>query len=139
MAIKEDIISAAKRVYSKLGAGHEEVIYREAMSMELQDLGFTVKTEMPVAIDYQTSKGHRICVGYAKSDLRVEGKGEVAIVELKATGPLIKEKSTKAKEEMKEYAQLEKYLAAIGGPLGLLINFPFPPRPEPEVFASDEE
>ena len=40
----------AKYVYKTLGPGHEEVIYRDAMSVELQDRGYTVKTEAPISI-----------------------------------------------------------------------------------------
>ena len=60
------IIDAAKYVYSTLGAGLEEAIYRDAMSIELQDRGFTVKTEAPVSIKYNTSKGKSMIVGSGK-------------------------------------------------------------------------
>ena len=46
----------AKYVYKTLGPGHEEVIYRDAMSVELQDRGYTVKTEAPISIRYRTKK-----------------------------------------------------------------------------------
>ena len=51
------IKQVAKYVYETLGAGHEEAIYRDAMSVELQDRGYTVKTEAPVSIQYTTKKG----------------------------------------------------------------------------------
>ena len=35
----------AKYVYDTLGPGHEEAIYRDAMSVELQDRGYTVKKD----------------------------------------------------------------------------------------------
>ena len=54
--MSKTIIDAAKYVYSTLGAGHEEAIYRDAMSVELQDRGFTVKTEAPVSIKYRSKK-----------------------------------------------------------------------------------
>ena len=41
------IKQVANYVYDKLGPGHEEAIYRDAMSVELQDRGYTVKTEAP--------------------------------------------------------------------------------------------
>ena len=44
------IKQVAKYVYETLGAGHEEAIYRDARSVELQDRGCTVKTEAPVSI-----------------------------------------------------------------------------------------
>ena len=53
----------AKYVYTILGAGHEEATYRDAMSIELQDRGYTVKTEAPVSIRYKTRKGKKMIVG----------------------------------------------------------------------------
>ena len=35
----------ANYVYETLGPGHEEAIYRDAMSIELQDRGYTVKKD----------------------------------------------------------------------------------------------
>ena len=43
----------AKYVYETLGPGHEEAIYRDAMSVELQDRGYTVKMEAPISIRYK--------------------------------------------------------------------------------------
>ena len=51
------IKQVAKYVYKTLGPGHEEAIYRDAMSVELQDRGYTVKTEAPISIRYKTKKG----------------------------------------------------------------------------------
>ena len=48
------IKQVAKYVYDTFGSGHEESIYRDAMSIELQDRGYTVKTEAPVSIKYKT-------------------------------------------------------------------------------------
>ena len=50
------IKQVAKYVYKTLGPGHEEAIYRDAMSVELQDRGYTVKTEAPIIIRYKTKK-----------------------------------------------------------------------------------
>ena len=50
------IKQVANYVYNILGPGHEEAIYRDAMSLELQDRGYTVKTEAPVSIRYKTKK-----------------------------------------------------------------------------------
>ncbi|MHC1635921.1 MAG: GxxExxY protein [Candidatus Methanospirareceae archaeon] len=44
--IYDEIREVANTVYKKLGAGHEEVIYREAMCLEFQERGYTVKTEI---------------------------------------------------------------------------------------------
>jgi len=139
MGMREDIIKAAERVYETLGPGHEEVIYREAMSVELQERGYLVKTEMPVSVAYETSGGKRIIVGNAKVDLYVEKAGERAILELKTVSPLIKEKKSKEKEEIKEYRQLMKYLESLQEKNGYLINFPFPPKDKPEIISAEEK
>ena len=70
------IIAAANYVYSTLGAGHEEAIYRDAMSIELQDRGFTVKTEAPISIKYRSKKGKDMIVGSGKIDLYVIKAGK---------------------------------------------------------------
>ena len=59
----------AKYVYETLGPCHEEAIYRDAMSVELQDRGYTVKTEAPISIRYKTKKGKEMIVGSGKIDL----------------------------------------------------------------------
>ncbi len=46
----------AKYVYETLGPGHKEAIYRDAMSVELQYRGYTVKTEAPISIRYKTKE-----------------------------------------------------------------------------------
>jgi len=127
------IQNVAKRVYKELGPGHEEAIYRDAMSLELQEKGFTVKTEAPVSIRYTTSKGKNMIVGSGKIDLYISKKDDYAVIELKAVGRLIKEGSEKPKEEKKEYVQLQKYLQALDEKNGILINFPFPGEDKPEV------
>ena len=127
------IKQVAKYVYKTLGAGHEEAIYRDAMSIELQDRGYTVKTEAPVSIQYTTKKGKKMIVGSGKIDLYVTKANKYAVIELKAIGRILKENSKKTKEDTKEYHQLKKYLEALDVKTGVLINFPFPPEDEPEV------
>lgn len=56
------IKQVAKYVYDTLCSGHEEAIYRNAMSVELQDRGYTVKTEVPISIRYTTKKGREMIV-----------------------------------------------------------------------------
>ena len=131
--ILTDVRRAAKRVYNEMGAGHEEAIYRDALCIELQDKGYTIKTEAPVSITYTTSKGRKMIVGSGKVDLYISKKDDYAIVELKAITRMLKENSKKTKEDRKEYVQLQKYLAALSEKNGILINFPFPPEKEPEV------
>ena len=127
------IIDSAKYVYSTLGAGHEEAIYRDAMSIELQDRGFTVKTEAPISIKYKSKKGKEMIVGSGKIDLYIMKAGKYSVVELKTVGRILKEGGNKTKENTKEYIQLKKYLEALDIQNGMLINFPFPPEDKPEI------
>ena len=131
--MSKTIIDAAKYVYSTLGAGHEEAIYRDAMSIELQDRGFTVKTEAPVSIKYRSKKGKNMIVGSGKIDLYIIKAGKYTVVELKTVGRILKEGGNKTKENTKEYIQLKKYLEALDIANGMLINFPFPPEDKPEI------
>ena len=131
--MSKTIIDAAKYVYSTLGAGHEEAIYRDALSIELQDRGFTVKTEAPVSIKYRSKKGKDMIVGSGKIDLYIIKAGKYTVVELKTVGRILKEGGKKTKEETKEYIQLKKYLEALDIENGMLINFPFPPEDKPEI------
>ena len=132
------IKQVAKYVYKTLGAGHEEAIYRDAMSIELQDRGYTVKTEAPVSIQYTTKKGKKMIVGRGGIDLfimkeNIMKENKYAVIELKAISRILKENSKKTKEDTKEYHQLKKYLEALDVETGVLINFPFPPEDEPEI------
>ena len=131
--MRKTIIDAAKYVYSTLGAGHEEAIYRDALSIELQDRGFTVKTEAPVSIKYRSKKGKDMIVGSGKIDLYIIKAGKYTVVELKTVGRILKEGGNKTKENTKEYIQLKKYLEALDIENGMLINFPFPPEDKPEI------
>ena len=131
--MSKTIIDAAKYVYSTLGAGHEEAIYRDALSIELQDRGFTVKTEAPVSIKYRSKKGKDMIIGSGKIDLYLMKNGKHTVVELKTVGRILKEGGKKTKEDTKEYIQLKKYLEALDIDNGLLINFPFPPEDKPEI------
>ena len=127
------IKQVAKFIYKTLGPGHEEAIYRDAMSVELQDRGYTVKTEAPISIRYKTKKGKEMIVGSGKIDLYVTKGGKYAVIELKTVSKILKENSKKTKEDTKEYHQLKKYLEALDVETGVLINFPFPPEDEPEI------
>ena len=127
------IKQVAKYVYKTLGPGHAEAIYRDALSLELQERGFKVKTEAPVSIRFKTKKGKNMIVGSGKIDLFVEKSNKFIVIELKTVGRIFKEQEKINKEETKEYIQLQKYLAALDIKMGVLINFPFPPEKEPEI------
>ena len=87
------IKQVAKYVYKTLGPGHEEAIYRDAMSVELQDRGYTVKTEAPVSIQYTTKKGKKMIVGRGGIDLYIVKENKYAVIELKAIRRILKENS----------------------------------------------
>ncbi|MCK4298240.1 MAG: GxxExxY protein [Planctomycetes bacterium] len=99
------IIGAAYAVYNALGHGFLEKVYENALAVELNRLGLSVKQQEPVAVSY---KGD--LVGEYVADLVVEGK---VIVEVKAVGEL---------QKVHE-AQLINYLKATSIQVGLLINF----------------
>jgi len=134
--IGQQIAEAAKRVYTKLGAGHDEAVYREAMSVELQERGCVVKTEMPVTVKYETTEGKEVAVGSGRIDLYIKKEDEQAIVEIKAVLSLIGQNK---RWKLKPHVQLRRYLYALHEGTGFLINFPFPPKGEPEIiYASDD-
>tara|TARA_Y100001935_G_scaffold252629_1_gene256972 strand:+ start:179 stop:580 length:402 start_codon:yes stop_codon:yes gene_type:complete len=120
-------------IYVTLGAGHEEAIYRDAMSIELQDRGFTVKTEAPISILYKTKKGKEMIAGSGKIDLYGAKSGKYATIELKTVSKTFKENTKKTKEDTKDYHQLNKYLKALCVKTGVLINFPFRPERRLEI------
>ena len=131
------IKKVAKYVYKTLGPGHEEVIYRDAMSVELQERGYTVKTEAPISIKYKSKKGNEMIVGSGKIDLFVQKAKKYAVIELKAVSRILKITKNRIKEDTKEYHQLNKYLEALDIDNGIIINFPFPPENDPEMIEYD--
>ena len=54
MTLQKKIKDIAQFVYEGLGPGHAEGIYRDAMSVQLQEEGYIVKTEAPVSITFIT-------------------------------------------------------------------------------------
>jgi GxxExxY protein len=103
--ITEKIISAFYQVYNTLGYGFLEKVYRNAMAIELRNLGLAVTVEAPIVVYYQDQ-----VVGEYFADLLV---AEAVIVELKAARRLAEEHE----------AQLLNYLKATPYEVGLLLNF----------------
>jgi GxxExxY protein len=103
--LTERIIGAAIEVHRVLGPGLLEVIYEEALCVELELRGLRYQRQVEVDVNYKgrTIKGQRI-------DLLVEGQ---VVVELKSVADL-PEVAT---------AQVLSYLKATGFKRGLLINF----------------
>ena len=100
-----DVIGAAMRVHSFFGDGYLEDVYKNALLVELKDLGFETKSEVAIPVDY---KGVR--VGDYRADIIVE---DCLILELKAVTALNK----------RHEAQVVNYLTATGINDGLLLNF----------------
>ena len=98
------VIGAAMRVHSALGAGFLESVYQNALILELQKLGLKVDAQRPITVRYDGQ-----VVGLFTADLLVD---DALIVELKANQLL-----AKAHE-----VQLVNYLVATGINEGLLLN-----------------
>jgi len=99
------IIGCAMQVHSALGNGFQEVIYQNALEIEMseQEIKFEREREMPIF--YRNKK-----VGTRRVDFFVNG---LIMVELKAIVQL----------EDAHLAQAINYLEAFNKEIGLLINF----------------
>ena len=100
-----DVIGAAMRVHRFFGEGFLEEVYKNAMLVELQELGLQARTEVAIPVDY-----HGVRVGDYRADIIVESQ---LILELKAVASL----------NIRHEAQLVNYLAATGIEDGILFNF----------------
>lgn len=100
------IIGAAMEVQNELGMGFLELVYHDALNVELELRGIPYETEKPIAITY---KGQPLERSY-KADLVCF---DTIVVELKSVEKLKAEHT----------AQLLNYLKATGMPMGILINF----------------
>ncbi|MBD5214991.1 MAG: GxxExxY protein [Bacteroidales bacterium] len=101
-----DIIQAAAfEVRKHLCPGYLEIVYQNALLIELQSRGLEVDKEVAIPVYY---KGH--VVGDYRCDLLVEKR---IIIELKATANI-----TPIHE-----AQLVNYLVATNLPVGALVNY----------------
>ena len=103
--ITERIIGAAMRVHAALGNGFQELVYQQALDIELSDSGLRFAREFSMPLFY---KGYAI--GTRRVDFFVEEK---IMLELKAVLQL----------ENAHLAQAKNYLEAYNMEVGLLINF----------------
>lgn len=103
--ITSKIIAAFYAVYNTLGYGFLEKVYENALIIELEKRGLTVRQQVPIQVYYEGK-----VVGEYFADLLV---GDKVIVELKAVKEIID-----AHE-----AQLVNYLKATNIEVGLLLNF----------------
>ncbi|MDZ4121238.1 MAG: GxxExxY protein, partial [Candidatus Cloacimonadaceae bacterium] len=93
-------------VYNTLGSGLLESAYERALIIELQDLGFTVKSQVSLDISYKK----RVIDSAYRLDLLVE---DCVIVEIKSVEHL----------QPVHHKQLITYLKLSGLKLGYLVNF----------------
>ena len=105
---------AAKVIYVELGGGYLENIYEEAMAIELRERKIPYEVERNREIFYKGIK-----VGTHRLDFIIK---EILVVELKAGTSI-----TKSHE-----GQTHAYLKATGLHHGLIINFPYPEKENPD-------
>jgi GxxExxY protein len=99
------VIGAAIEVHRNLGPGFFELIYEEALCVELGLRGIQFRRQVEVPIVYKAVE-----IGRPRLDLVVEDRVVVELKAVESVSPLHK-------------AQLLSYLKAGGFKLGLLLNF----------------
>lgn len=104
--ISYDIRGAAFKIHNELGPGLLESVYEAALAYELSEMGYDVKTQIPVPMYYRSIKFE---VGF-RLDILVN---DLVILEIKSV-----EKFANV-----HYKQLLTYLKLTDKKLGLLINF----------------
>jgi GxxExxY protein len=103
--IAREIVDAAFSVHVALGPGYGELVYENAMCVELSLRGIRFARQPTIVVEY---KGHR--VGHSRLDLVV---ADLVVVELKAVDAL----------GAVHTAQALAYLKATSLALALVINF----------------
>ena len=106
--LAQTVIGAAIEVHRALGPGYLELLYEEALCIELNMRHIDNSRQHPIAVRY---KGHPIGEGHI--DILISS---ILVVELKAVEALA----------LIHTAQIMSYLRATGLHLGLLINFNVP-------------
>ncbi|MBN2314531.1 MAG: GxxExxY protein [Sedimentisphaerales bacterium] len=117
--LSQKIIAAAHNVHKELGQGFLEKVYKNALAIELREMGLTCDLEVPMSVSY---RGH--VVGDYVADMIVDGK---IIVEVKAVAEL----------SSVHEVQLVNYLKATDLQVGLLINFGRSVKVKRRVFGYD--
>ncbi|MBN9352105.1 MAG: GxxExxY protein [Chitinophagaceae bacterium] len=100
------IIGAAMEIHKTLGPGLLESAYEAALSFDLREMGFDIKTQLPMPLIYKEVKQD---VGY-RLDLLVDDKVIVEIKSVENLAPV-------------HFAQTLTYLKLADKRLALLINF----------------
>ncbi|MGI8545093.1 MAG: GxxExxY protein [Aridibacter sp.] len=103
--LTSQIIKAFYEVYNTLGYGFLEKVYEKALLLELSEMGFVVRAQMPIDVYYSGE-----IVGEYFADLVIENK---VILEIKTA-----EAISNAHE-----SQTINYLRATNIEVGLILNF----------------
>jgi GxxExxY protein len=109
--LTDSIIGVFYEVYSELGFGFLESVYRKALCMALIEKGLRVESEVATSVFFRGEK-----VGDFRADLIVN---QIVLLELKTA-----EKIVRAHE-----AQVLNYLRSTTLELGLILNF----GPQPQI------
>ncbi|MCF7801427.1 MAG: GxxExxY protein [Candidatus Marinimicrobia bacterium] len=117
--LTKQIIGCFYDVYNALRWGFLEKVYENALSIELEESGLSIETQVPISVHYKSR-----VVGDYFADMLVAGD---IIIELKAV-----EKLTKPHE-----AQLLNYLKSTDKEIGLLLNFGPEPQIVRKIFTND--
>lgn len=117
----DKIIKAFFKVYNRLGYGFLEKVYQNALLIELQSMGFEVKSQFPIKVYYEEYE-----VGEYYADILVD---DCIIIENNAMEAL---------REEHEY-QLINYLKATDIEIGLLFNFGKKPDFKRKIFTNDRK
>ena len=100
------IIGAAMEMHKELGPGLLESAYEKALAYDLRELGFNVKTQVPMPLVYKEVIQD---VGY-RLDILVEDKVIIEVKSVETLAPI-------------HFAQTLTYLKLSDKKLALLINF----------------
>ncbi len=111
----EQVGKSSYEVYHELGAGYNESIYEEALAVELREKNIPYEVERNTEIFYKGQK-----VGIHRLDFILEDK---LVVELKAA----------AKITESHIGQTRAYLNTLGLKDGIIVNFPYPDKKQPEI------
>ena len=104
--ISYDIRGAAFKIHKSLGPGLLESVYEAALAYELREMGYEIKTQVPVPMYYNDIKFE---IGF-RLDILVN---DLVVIELKSVENLADV----------HYKQLLTYLKLSDKKLGILINF----------------
>ena len=90
LAYTSEIREICLYISQRLGVGHSEKVYQEALAVELRLRGYTVELERVVPIMYTPANSSAdVCVGYARLDLLVsKANTSPFVIELKAAASL---------------------------------------------------